>query len=222
MNSANTVVTKIVYIMHIMYPEELKKYDYQLYYQYYGFILEMIHEPVSLKVVRLEHLPVHITDKGSNDLFRLGAKVDDAIGAPLGIAEMLTNNKAMGRTGAALTGLSIMHDLDRGEYWSAGGKVLLFTASTISSKVNVYAGIINFGVWMYNTDRMQNELARGFANEYKSIVREINRLDQATPPKKRDSKYNRKRDKLVYKLGVCERNFINCVNKLGYEVTDRK
>ena len=174
-NGSNPIISKVVYTLRVMTPEELKRYNLDMYYEYYGPLVDMPKMPVdALRVARHEPIPLATGrssgQEGSNELFRLGAGVDNAIGAPLGLASLLTGNNNLGNAGSALTGLSILHDIDRGEYWSAGGKSLLFAITQISSKANVYATIISFSTWIYQTNYMQEELARGYAREYKHYM----------------------------------------------------
>lgn len=208
-NRRRPIKSKVVYTLNIMLPEELKGHNKDMYYEFYGFLFEMPNMQVdALRVNRMYPSNGSGRNVETNDVFRLGSRVDDAIGAPLGMAGMLTDNKALGNVGTALTGLSILHDIDRGEYWSAGGKVLLFAITQFSKNANVYAGLFSFGSWIYKSDYMQRQLAREYAKAYKQLGKEYNRLFSKDPNHPNLSKIN---EKMKVQLQL----FKQCMDNLG-------
>jgi hypothetical protein len=132
--------------------------------------------------------------------------------------------KSVGWFTDILSCISIIDDLDEGDYINAAGKVFEFTVEKGLGKIGFgwVSTAISIGTLIYETDNMQRQLARGYAIEYKELVNKINLLDYYTPAKKRNHEYQRKRNELIDELIICEKNFMRCMDNLRIEVTDRR
>lgn len=95
--------------------------------------------------------------------------IDNPVGAPMGVAELVTGSKTLGKLGSLLSSMMILYDVDRGEYWSAGGETLLFAITQFSSKTNACVGILSLGNWIYEMESTQMKLAKGYAKKYKEL-----------------------------------------------------
>ena len=98
----------------------------------------------------------------------LGSQINDQIGAPLDAANMLMDNKHIGKIGDGLSLISIIDEVGNGEYWSAAGDILLFAAG--KTKLSPYMTVISLGTWMYETDLMQWRLACINYSDYKKTL----------------------------------------------------
>lgn len=210
------IVSKILHTLHVLPKEELRKQNFDAYYAFYGAIDEMmklVHQRDATRVNRpLPLFPViknGVTGGNSRQsgLLSLGSQVNNQIGPPLEMMNMLIGNKRLGQIGDGLSLISIVDNIDKGEYWSAAGDVLLFAAG--KTRLSPYLTAINFASWMYHTDLMQTRLATGFAKEYKNIQREIYNEEHSKRPD-----YNKIR-RLAEKQVRVKKNFEDCMEKLG-------
>lgn len=88
---------------------------------------------------------------------------------------------------------------------------MLFTITQISSKANIVAGVISFGMWLNDTDYMQRQLARGYAQEYK---RNEYLYDLES---KRRNPNRAAMDRYSDAMSLNLRLFKQCVDGLGYQ-----
>lgn len=156
------IETKTLHTLHVLSKDELLKLDYDAYYAFYGIVEEMlkfIHQADAIK--SYWEMPIPIMKSGGalkgndrrNGILSLGSQINDQIGAPLDAANMLMDNKHIGKIGDGLSLISIIDEVGNGEYWSAAGDILLFTAG--KTKLSPYLTAISLGTWMYDTDLMQ-------------------------------------------------------------------
>lgn len=168
------IETKTLHTLHVLSKDELMKYDSDAYYAFYGVVEEMlkfIHRRDAIKSYWDALLPIidargalKRSDKG-NGVLSLGRQINDQIGAPLDAANMLMDNKHIGKIGDGLSLISIIDEVGNGEYWSAAGDVLLFAAG--KTKLSPYLTAISLGTWMYDTGLMQWRLACANYKDFK-------------------------------------------------------
>lgn len=204
------IETKTLHTLHALSKGELMKYDSDAYYAFYGVVEEMlkfIHRRDAIKSYWDALLPIidatgalKRSDKG-NGVLSLGRQINDQIGAPLDAANMLMDNKHIGKIGDALSLISIIDEVGNGEYWSAAGDVLLFAAG--KTKLSPYLTAVSLGTWMYDTDLMQRRLAESYAKEYK-------RLEHKLRGEKNPNKAEKLRNEMRYQLS----EFKKCVDNL--------
>ena len=137
-----------------------------------------------------------------NGILSLGSQINDQIGAPLDAANMLMDNKHIGKIGDGLSLISIIDEVGNGEYWSAAGDILLFAAG--KTKLSPYLTAISLGTWMYHTDLMQRRLARLSAREYLRLLYEL----------ERETDWNTKQ-KLRSQIETQRKIFEECLRNLG-------
>lgn len=210
------IETKTLHTLHVLPKNELMKYDFDAYYAFYGALddmMKLIQPTDAIKRERVMPAPIiKVTkaEKGSdveNGILSVGSQINNQIGVPLDAVNMLMDNERIGKVGDGLSLISIMDNVNRGEYWSAAGDVLLFAAG--KTKLSPYLAAINLGAWMCHTDLMQTRLATGFATEYKNIQREIYNEEHSKSPD-----YNKIR-RLAEKQVRVRKNFEDCMEKLG-------
>lgn len=210
------IVSKILYTLHVLSKEELRKQNFDAYYAFYGVIDEMmklVHQRDATHIDKpMPLFPViqnGVTGGNSrqNGLLSLGSQINNQIGAPLETMNMLIENKHLGQVGDGLSLISIVDNIDRGEYWSAAGDVLLFAAG--KTKLNPYLTAFNFASWMYHTDLMQERLAQNFAKEFKDIQREIYKQKNNKHPNYDKIRNLEEKQNLVFK------KFEDCMKNLG-------
>ncbi len=206
------IETKTLHTLHVLPKNELMKYDYDAYYAFYGIVEEMlklIHRVDAIKSYWEMPLPiikkVEGAQKGNdrrNGILSLGSQINDQIGAPLDAANMLMDNKHIGKIGDGLSLISIIDEVGNGEYWSAAGDILLFAAG--KTKLSPYLTAISLGTWMYHTDLMQRRLARLSAREYLRLLYEL----------ERETDWNTKQ-KLRSQIETQRKIFEECLRNLG-------
>lgn len=205
------IVNKTLYTLHVLSREELMKLDFDVYYAFYGILDEMtklVHERDATRIDKV--IPFPKIEKGvtgqensrQNGMLSLGSQINDQIGAPLGTINLLMENKRIGQVGDGLSLISIVNDIDKGEYWSATGNVLLFAAG--KTKLNPYLTAIDFAKWMYHTDLMQERLAQSFAKETLKYMR-LYKIEEAkkSPNYKQLNYYQEKINANLEKFEEC-------------------
>lgn len=211
------IVSVILHKLHVLPKEELRKQDFDAYYAFYGVIDEMmklVHQRDATRVDKpMPSFPVinsRVTGQGNsrqNGLLALGSQINNQVGAPLETMNMLMENKRLGQIGDGLSLISIADNIDKGEYWSAAGDVLLFVAG--KTKLNPYLTALNFAGWMYNTDLMQEGMAQVFASEVLKYMR-LCEIEEA----KDSPNYNRLR-RYKEKMNANWENFEKCRARLN-------
>lgn len=192
------IVNKTLHTLYVLSREELMKLDFDVYYAFYGVVDEMmklihqrdatrIDEAITFPKIPFPKIKNGVTGQENsrqNGMLSLGSQINDQIGAPLGTMNMLMENKRIGQVGDGLSLISIANNIDKGEYWSATGDVLMFAAG--KTKLNPYVTAIDIAKWMYHTDLMQEGLARNFAKETLKYMR-LCKVEEA----KKNPNYNK-------------------------------
>lgn len=155
------IENKTLHTLHVLSKDELMKHDIDAYNAFYGILdemIEFIHRPdaISYREISLPIIKAKGALKGNdagNGMLSFGSQINDQIGAPLDAANMLIDNKYIGKVGDGLSLISIIDEVGNGEYWSAAGDILLFAAG--KTKLSPYLTAISLGTWMYETKFMQ-------------------------------------------------------------------
>ena len=118
----------------------------------------------------------------------------------------------LGRIGGALTGVSILYNVDKGNYYSAGGQTLLFVASQLSSTINIGVDIISLLAWLNNTRYIAEQKAQDYAREYFRWRNEYEKEKGRTNPNERlKAEYAKQADNNLML-------FKQCMDKLGIPI----
>lgn len=211
------IETKILHTLHVLSKNELMKYDFDAYYAFYGVMDEMMKLIQPTDAIKSNKIIVPIlikaggakerNDRG-NGILSVGSQINNQIGVPLDVVNTLIDNKYVGKIGDGLSLVSIIDDVNKGEYWSAAGDVLLFAAG--KTKLSPYLTAISLGTWMYETDLMQRRLAERYAKDWK----EYNNRYEIEYRKDKNSdatkKYRELKDKSITR-------FVECMKRLGYK-----
>ena len=128
---------------------------------------------------------------------------------------MFIDNKRIGQVGNGLSLISIMDDVNRGEYWSATGDVLLFAAG--KTKLSPYLTAIDLGMWMYNTDLMQMRLAASYNKNLQIAIQKLNRYRQQYKANDVDAmeSLREQEDKCSKEIDFYYKARQECLQKLG-------
>lgn len=176
------IETKTLHTLRVLPKIQLMKHDFDAYYAFYGALDEMMKliQPTDVikkdKAMPLPLIKAKGAEQGNdkkNGILSLGSQINNQIGSPLDAVNMVMDNKQIGKIGDGLSLISIIDDVNKGEYWSAAGDALLFAAG--KTKLSPYLTAISLGTWMYHTDLMQRRLAESHAKEYKSLERKLKR-----------------------------------------------
>lgn len=211
------IETKTLHTLHVLSKDELLKLDYDAYYAFYGIveeILKFIHRTDAIKSYWEMPIPkikkAENVQKGNNrrnGILSLGSQINDQIGAPLDAANMLIDNKHIGKIGDGLSLISIIDEVSNGEYWSAAGDILLFAAG--KTKLSPYMTAISLGTWMYETDLMQWRLAEDYAKAWAKYKRLYEFEKVKKSPNHSQLRYYEEQE--VYNA----MKFAECMDKLG-------
>jgi hypothetical protein len=195
------IVTKTQYDIRVIPPEELFRLSPQIYQEYYEGKMPpvygwengvYINKNDAIQPPKNTYRDINSVENQAGRLglkedmtafLRTAEKIDDAIGLPLGVVDEFNGLKKIPYAGKILTGLSILSDINDGEYISAAGKV-------ITAAAGVYGVAWDVVSWMYNTDYMQEGLARLNATDAKKYLFDYYQYKKLFEDDQKRGKYN--------------------------------
>lgn len=212
-HNSQLVVSKVRKVMHIMPKEELRKYNFDMYFQFYGVIEKMNNYFCETDAIS-DYRKIGSSTKIKNisELNNIIENVNTTTGY-LEEAGILSLPKWVSLVQKGVICFSIYQDVSDGNYVDAAGKIL--------SEFNPYSTWIDIGKAIMNSDHMQFKLARLYAKDYLEAVAGHRRwsaiYDQAA--KKNNYDLKRKCRKEMDHYGRIADNsyaeFKNCMDKLG-------
>lgn len=155
-----------------------------------GKEIEMIRGKPSSKVLTNDPAVIAISEAGRT--------VGNAVGPFLEIAENFSSLKALPYVGKALDGLSIISDINDGEYYSAAGNLIIACAG-------IYGAIAEIGVMIYESESF-------ILQNYHSSKREY--ISRKAQYERNSSNWNRRNmDNALRALSKAEERYRNLMKK---------
>lgn len=203
---SKTVHTKVLYTLCVLSPEDLMKQNRDMYWFYYGPIIEIekamkafardatrVEKPVIL--VDIPHKQSYDTNVSAArrawGAFDTATDVADELGL---LSKPISKYLSIGKTV-----VNVIDNVSNGKYIDATGNVIM---SFVNSSIGLY---IDAGVAIYKTDHMQWQLARLATKEYLYLQNRLNNLTYGS------SEYNRIRDKMKIQEDIIKQ----CADNLG-------
>lgn len=124
-NNGYEVVTKTQYRLLITPPDALEYSNPSAYKEFYPIppLKQDAIKDYTKDAIRISE-DRRNSKSGTKEALEMGAKINDAVGLPLGIARGLNDNKLLGKLGWGLTGITIINNITEGEYITASGELL--------------------------------------------------------------------------------------------------
>lgn len=216
-HNSQPVISKIRKVMHILSKDELRRYNFDMYFQFYGII-----EKMNKHVCETDAIS-NYRKIGSNSISdrNIISEASDVVGSLdtvtgwLEDANVAKKPKWIKYLQRGVTVLSIYQDIRNEQYIDAAGKVL--------SEYNPYSTWIDIGKAILSSDCMQFRLARLYAKEYLEAVAEHKKWSIIQEQAKKAKKSGLYRDcakKLDEYSDIAQENYVNfqkCMDKLGYK-----